>query len=142
MEFQDWTNVKWTKKPVTNVNVAKVKGLPVKTKQKIRATNKGNIRGSQDGQKLAKISRTEIGTHEKVSKETANAIIKGRTQKNMSRKEFALAISEKLEVISSYENKSAIPNSYIITKMENILGLHLVGGNIGAIKGKKNRFAK
>lgn len=140
MDNQDWTSVKWTKKPITNAKEAKSNGLPVKANQKMGAINKGNFSGSQDGQKLAKVARTEIGTYNKVTKETANAIIKGRSQKKMSQKELAQAINEKPEVVASYESKRAMPNIQIINKMERVLGVHLVGKNIGAIKEKK--FAK
>lgn len=139
MEHQDWDKVVFRKKAPTTVKEAKARGMAVQTQSKQGAVNTSNWRGSQDGQQLAKIARTEVGSHNKVSNETAQAIIKGRTEKRLTQKALAQAVNEKPEVIASYESKRAIPNIQIINKLERVLGIHLVGKQIGTSRtnGKK-----
>ena len=134
---QDWNEVTWTKKAPTTVKEANARGIEIKTDRKMGAVNTGNYKGSQDGQKLAKVARTEVGSHEKVSREMATAIIKGRTEKKLSQKAFAQMINEKVDVVTGYEAMRSMPNIQVINKMEKHLGIHLVGKNIGTIKDSK-----
>ncbi len=137
MEHQDWDNVVFKKKAPTTVKEANARGVGTLTQKKMGAINTGNIRGSQDGQKMAKLDRTEVGTHNKVSKETAAAITKGRLAKKLGQKQLAQLVNEKPEVIASYESKRAMPNQQVINKLERVLEIHLVGKNIGMVKEKK-----
>ncbi len=134
MEHQDWDNVVFKKKAPQTVKEAKARGIAVQTQTKQGPLNTGNIRGSQDGQRLAKIARTEVGSHNKVSAETALAISKGRTAKRLTQKALAQLVNEKPEVIASYEAKKAIPNQQVIIKLERALGIHLVGKQIGTFR--------
>ena len=137
MEHQDWDKVVFKKKAPTTVKDANRRGIGVNTSLRQGPLNTGNIRGSQDGQQLAKLARTEVGSHNKVSKETSTAITNGRLAKRLGQKELAKLINEKPEVIASYESKRAMPNQQVINKLERVLGIHLVGKNIGTVKESK-----
>ena len=137
MEHQDWDSVVFKKKAPVTVKEANRRGIGTNTSLRQGPLNTGNIRGSQDGQQLAKLARTEVGTHNKVSKETSAAIIKGRLDKRLGQKELANLINEKMEVIASYESKRAMPNQQVLNKLERVLGVHLVGNNIGVVKDRK-----
>ena len=134
MEHQDWNKVVWKKKVPTTVKEAKAMGGGLDTQKKKGVVNTGNTKGSIDGQLIAKLARTEIGSHAKILSETAAAIIKGRREKKITQKQLAQLINEKPEVVASYETKKAIPNINLILKMEKALGIHLVGKNIGTLK--------
>ena len=126
MDHQDWNQVVWTKKAPTSTKEAHARGIEVAVRSRQDS--------STHGQQMAKIDRTEIGTHAKVSSETANAIMKGRSDKKYTQKYLAQLINEKLEVVANYETRKTIPNIQIILKMERVLGIHLVGKNIGTLK--------
>lgn len=134
MESQDWTNVVWKKQAPKTAKEAMSRGISVTPHKKKGAINISSTMGSQDGQQLAKLARTEIGTHQYVSKETATAIINSRNNKKFTQKHLAQLINEKQEVITSYENMKAIPNQQILRKMERVLGINLQGKNIGTLK--------
>ena len=55
------------------------------------------------------------------------AIIKGRSQKNMKRDDLARMLNVKVAVVTEYESKSPIPNQHILNKIEKILGVKLQG---------------
>ena len=54
---------------------------------------------------------------------------KARQSKNMTQKELAAKIAEKVTVINEYENGTAIPSGVIISKLEKALGVRLRGNN-------------
>ena len=124
----------WKKQAPKTVKEATSRGMAVTSQKKPGAINTSSTKGSQDGQKLAKLARTEIGTHQHISKETATAITTGRNNKKFTQKHLAQLINEKQEIIASYENRKAIPNQQILRKMERVLGINLQGKNIGTLK--------
>ena len=69
---QDWKPVVWTKKAPT-------KASEIKGRQGFQLS--AQPKASANGQKMAKIDRTEIGSLTKVNAQVAKAIVAGRTAK-------------------------------------------------------------
>jgi len=64
----------------------------------------------------------------RVSGSVARNIQQARTAKGWTQKELGMRISEKAAVIGQYESGRAIPNNFVIQKMERALGTRLRGG--------------
>jgi ribosome-binding protein aMBF1 (putative translation factor) len=120
---QDWKPVVWTKKAPT-------KASQLKGRQGFQVT--AQPKASANGQKMAKIDRTEIGSLTRVNAQLAKAIVSGRTAKKLNQKAFATACNLPLSVISGYESKKAQPKQHEIVKMQRVIGIHLTGKNIGS----------
>ena len=68
---------------------------------------------------------TENFKIDKISHDLKTNILKARNAKKLNQKQLALSINEKPDVITSYENGTAIPNNSIIMKMQKVLGVKL-----------------
>jgi putative transcription factor len=66
--------------------------------------------------------------HETVDVSLSRAISQARLARKMTQKELATAINERPQVISEYENGSALPNPNILSKLDRALGIHLPRG--------------
>lgn len=126
MDCQDWEPVFFKKKAPTTA-----KETNQRSGYSTRSQLKQNQRGSVNGQRLAKIDRTEIGDIPKVSKSTAKAISQGRLAKGLSQKTLAHRCNVKPEVIASYEKGKAQPTQATLSKMQRIIGVHLTGKRVG-----------
>jgi len=60
-----------------------------------------------------------------VGLEWGKKLTQARVIKNMSQKEFAMAIQERVSVLQTYERGTAIPNRKVISKMERVIGKKL-----------------
>lgn len=76
-------------------------------------------------------AETEKLSHNKVGLDVGRLIQQARASKNWKREEFATKICEKAQVVTDYENGSAIPNNQILSKMERTLGIKLRGKEKG-----------
>ncbi|XP_037927414.1 endothelial differentiation-related factor 1-like [Teleopsis dalmanni] len=74
---------------------------------------------------------TDAGRHKTLSMEIAKLIVKGREAKGISQKELAAKIYERLQVVVEYETGKAIPDSKILSKIEKVIEIKLLGKNIG-----------
>ena len=83
--------------------------------------------------------------HQTVDRSVAVNLRRARALKEMTAQQLAMAINEKVAVIQSYENGSAIPSGTIIARMERALGLKVHGPKALqplAPRGAKNAPAK
>jgi len=108
MSHQDWETVTFTKKKT------------VKTKQQITRNKNTNIQKSQNTKKL---ENDELPIIKKISKNLSIEIQQARTAKKLTQKNLAHLLNVKQEVVSSYENGSAILNIHIVRKIEKILNV-------------------
>lgn len=76
-------------------------------------------------------AETEKLSHNKVSLDVARLIQQARAAKNWKREELSAKICEKVQVVTDYENGSAIPNPQVLGKMERALGVKLQGKDKG-----------
>jgi putative transcription factor len=126
MDGQDWQPVIFKKRAPTTAKEAGVRN-GYQTTSKL----KSGTRGSVNGQRLAKIDRTEIGDIPKVSKSVGKAIAKGRLAKGLSQRILAQKCNVKPEVIASYELGKAQPSQAILLKIQRNLGVRLTGKQLG-----------
>ena len=127
MDHQDWTPVIFKKRAPKTAKDAKKRGYATQTvrKQGGNSNNKKNV----NGRKIEEA--TETFKIAKVSTSVRKAIQKGRQDKSLTQKELAQKINTKPTVINDYESGRAIPNNYILGKIEKVLGIKLRGKNIG-----------
>lgn len=132
----DWDSVTVIKKraaPVTNkktaINKAIQQGETVDLQKKYNAGANKHHGTSLNTAKLD--AETEKLSHNKVGLDTGRLIQQMRAAKNWKREEFATKICEKVQVVTDYENGSAIPNNQIFSKMERALGVKLRGKDRG-----------
>lgn len=128
---QDWKEVVFKKKYT-------------KEESKQKAIKEGNIKsvrkfkGSDEAHKKRKLDEeTETFKHEKVNLSVGKAIQKARMEKKLTQKELAMKLMVKTNVITDYENGKAIPDNKLLSKMQRLLGVKLIGKNIGEKFGKK-----
>ena len=67
----------------------------------------------------------EVHKIEKVSMDFRKEMQKARCAKNMTQKQLAQKLNLKQTIIANYEQGKAVPNNYIITKIERALGVKL-----------------
>lgn len=132
----DWDSVTILKKkpaPIQNkkaaINKAIQKGEQVDLQKKFNAATNRHAGTSLNTAKLD--AETEKLSHNKVGLETGRLIQQARAGKNWKREEFATKICEKVQVVTDYENGSAIPNNQVLSKMERQLGIKLRGKERG-----------
>lgn len=132
----DWDSVTVLKKrpaPVNNkktaINKAIQQGESVDLQKKFNAATNKHQGTSLNTAKLD--AETEKLSHNKVGLETGRLIQQARASKNWKREEFATKICEKVQVVTDYENGSALPNNQIFGKMERALGIKLRGKDKG-----------
>lgn len=126
---QDWKPVVFKKAAPKTDAEAKRRGL--KTGAQAKTHHQANRGSTQDGQRLAKIAREEVGSHARVGKATGKAITQARVAKGMNQKALAQAINQKPEVVAQYEQGKAMPNPQVLSKMTRVLGVHLTGKRLG-----------
>lgn len=131
-----WDSVTVLKKraaPVTNkkvaINKAIQQGEQVELAKKYNAATNRHHGTSLNTAKLD--AETEKLSHNKVGLEAGRLIQQARAAKNWKREEFATKICEKVQVVTDYENGSAIPNNQVFSKMERALGIKLRGKERG-----------
>lgn len=119
--------------PVQNKKVAMNKaiqqGEAVNLEKKYNAATNKHQGTSLNTAKLD--AETEKLSHNKVGLEAGRLIQQARAAKNWKREEFATKICEKAQVVTDYENGTAIPNNQIFGKMERALGIKLRGKDKG-----------
>lgn len=113
----------------TAINKAIQQGESVDLQKKFNAATNKHQGTSLNTAKLD--AETEKLSHNKVGLETGRLIQQARASKNWKREEFATKICEKVQVVTDYENGSAIPNNQIFSKMERALGVKLRGKDRG-----------
>lgn len=131
-----WDSVTVLKKrqaPVNNkktaINKAIQQGESVDLQKKFNAATNRHQGTSLNTAKLD--AETEKLSHNKVGLDTGRLIQQARAAKNWKREEFATKICEKVQIVTDYENGSAIPNNQIFGKMERALGIKLRGKDKG-----------
>lgn len=131
-----WDSVTVLKKkpaPITNkktaINKAIQQGESVELEKKYNAAKNKHQGTSLNTAKLD--AETEKLSHNKVGLDTGKLIQQARAAKNWKREEFAAKICEKVQVVTDYENGSAIPNNQVFSKMERALGVKLRGKEKG-----------
>lgn len=113
----------------TAINKAIQQGESVDLQKKFNAATNRHQGTSLNTAKLD--AETEKLSHNKVGLDTGRLIQQARATKNWKREEFATKICEKVQVVTDYENGSAIPNNQIFSKMERALGIKLRGKDRG-----------
>lgn len=113
----------------TVINKALQSGESVDLQKKFNAATNKHYGTSLNTAKLD--AETDKLSHNKVGLETGRLIQQARAAKNWKREEFATKICEKVQVVTDYENGSAIPNNQIFSKMEKALGIKLRGKDRG-----------
>lgn len=131
-----WDSVTIIKKrtaPIQNkkvaINKAIQQGEKVDLSKKYNAATNKHHAPTLNTAKLD--AETEKLSHNKVGLETGRLIQQSRTAKGWKRDEFATKICEKVQVVTEYENGSAIPSNQIFSKMERALGVKLRGKERG-----------
>jgi putative transcription factor len=117
--YQDWDPV------IIRGKVSKEKEKEKYVKfmgQEIKLPKRSQYSGKTREQKL---DETELGTHKKVSKDTALTIQKARVAKQYTQKDLAGLINVSTDIISSYESGKAIPDPKIMQKLRRVLGVKL-----------------
>eukprot|EP01088_Endostelium_zonatum_P021386 TRINITY_DN83_c2_g1_i2.p1 TRINITY_DN83_c2_g1~~TRINITY_DN83_c2_g1_i2.p1 ORF type:complete len:146 (-),score=57.45 TRINITY_DN83_c2_g1_i2:537-974(-) len=66
-----------------------------------------------------------------ISREVAQAIQKGRSEKKLTQTQLAQKINERESVVKDYERCIGTPNQQILAKMERALGIKLRGAGVG-----------
>lgn len=113
----------------TAINKAIQQGESVSLEKKFNAATNRHQGTSLNTAKLD--AETEKLSHNKVGLDTGRLIQQLRADKNWKREEFATKICEKVQVVTDYENGSAIPNNQVFSKMERALGVRLRGKDRG-----------
>lgn len=113
----------------TAINKAIQQGESVDLQKKFNAATNKHQGTSLNTAKLD--AETEKLSHNKVGLETGRLIQQARAAKNWKREEFATKICEKVQVVTDYENGSALPNNQVFSKMERALGIKLRGKDRG-----------
>jgi len=127
--WQDWKPVVWKKHAPKTVKEAKARGFKVETRKRIGGSQNLN---SKHLKKLSKIEQEdETFVIEKVSRDVRKAIQKGRTNKSLTQKDLAKRCNVKPQLVNDYEAGRTKPNPTILRKMQRILGVKLLGKNIG-----------
>jgi len=131
-----WDSVTILKKkaaPIQNkkaaINKAVQQGESLDLQKKYNAATNRHQSTSLNTAKLD--AETDKLSHNKVGLETGRLIQQARASKGWKRDEFATKICEKAQVVTDYENGSAIPNNQIFSKMERALGIKLRGKDKG-----------
>lgn len=131
-----WDSVTVLKKktqPIQNKKVAINKAIQQGEKVELeKKYNAGSNKHQGTSLNTAKLdAETEKLSHNKVGLDTGRLIQQARAAKNWKREEFATKICEKVQVVTDYENGSAIPNNQVFGKMERALGIKLRGKDKG-----------
>lgn len=113
----------------TAINKAIQQGESVELQKKFNAATNKHQGTSLNTAKLD--AETEKLSHNKVGLETGKLIQQARAAKNWKREEFATKICVKVQVVTDYENGSAIPDNKIFSSMERALGIKLRGKDKG-----------
>lgn len=132
----DWDSVTILKKrtaPPPNkkvaINKAMQSGEKVDLQKKYNAATNKHQGTSLNTARLD--AETEKLSHNKVGLDVGRLIQQARAAKNWKRDEFATKICEKVQIVTDYENGSALPNPQILGKMERALGVKLRGKDKG-----------
>ena len=127
--WQDWTPVVWKKRTPRTAKEAKARGFKVETHKRFGG---GQNLNSKHLKKLSKIEQEdETFVIEKVSRSVQKALQKGRLSKNLKQSDLAKRCNVKPQLVNDYESGRAKPNPTILRKMQRILGVKLLGKNIG-----------
>lgn len=111
------------------INKAMQQGEQIDLQKKFNAATNKHHGTSLNTAKLD--AETEKLSHNKVGMDVGRLIQQSRAAKNWKREEFATKICEKAQVVTDYENGSAIPNNQVLSKMERALGIKLRGKDKG-----------
>ena len=104
MQHQNWDNVTWTK-PKTTINQVN--------------TNRTSNRTFNE------LNSDDPPVFKKISHSLRILLQKARTSKKLTKKELALKVNVKENVISDYENGKVIPDRTILNKLSTILKVKL-----------------
>ena len=96
-----------------------------KPKKKIVVKNKKKVLSDDQIRKIKLDNDNEVHKIEKVSMDFRKEMQKARCAKNMTQKQLAQKLNLKQTIIANYEQGKAVPNNYIITKIERALGVKL-----------------
>lgn len=121
MEHQDWAPVV-LKKSFTQMK----KEMPKKLEQQIVSKQDSG----KNKQKISEINMRKLDEADNpvihtVSYSLKMELQKARTAKKLTQAELAQKISENVNVVKTYENGTAIPDSKILTKINRVLGCNL-----------------
>ena len=111
------------------VNLAQRKGIPIETSKKFNAATNRKPGTSLNTAKLDR--ETEELHHNTVGLDVGRLIQQGRQAKEMTQKDLATKINEKIQIVNEYESGKAIPNQQVLTKLERTLGIKLRGKDKG-----------
>lgn len=121
MNDQDWKPVVWHKKASKNRGRHTTGGEGVTTVKKV---NSGRQRVHVLNARKLDDEETDF-RHKRVSNDLKRALQHARQAKKLTQKQLAGLVNEKVSVINSYENGSAIPNQQVKSKLQRVLGTKL-----------------
>ncbi|KAK3697589.1 hypothetical protein RRG08_033319 [Elysia crispata] len=136
MAEADWGEVTYVRKQAARsqhrslkaVNSARRSGSNDETIERFAAGSNKEFAPSNE----TKLDRETEELHlDHVSLDVSKLIQQGRQAKGLTKKELAIKINEKQQVINDYEAGKAIPNNQILAKLERALGLRLRGKDKG-----------
>uniref|UniRef100_A0A7E4W8Q2 HTH cro/C1-type domain-containing protein n=1 Tax=Panagrellus redivivus TaxID=6233 RepID=A0A7E4W8Q2_PANRE len=130
------------------VTVLRKSGPPIRTVHKesdlVRAANRGdtietnkkfgaghNIHQAGGVSAVKLDNETEELHHDRVPLSLGRTIQQARQAKEITQKDLATKINERIQVVQEFENGKALPNAQVLGKMERILGVKLRGKEIG-----------
>ena len=96
-----------------------------KPKKKIIVKNKKKVLSDEQIRKIKLENENDVQKIEKVSLDFRKEMQKARCAKNMTQKQLAQKLNLKQTIIANYEQGKAVPNNFIITKIERALGVKL-----------------
>jgi putative transcription factor len=128
--FQDWEPmvIRKSKNAPQNQGLKNRKpGQETEVQKKVNAGK--NVQHRPPDARKIEEEEEEGGSIPTVGLSLGQRIQQARAAKGWSQKDLAMRISEKAQVVQQYEQGKAIPNSAVLAKMEQALGVKLRGDN-------------
>jgi putative transcription factor len=125
-KFQDWETVGWNKTGEKSKNESKSSYLNNQMRKNNTVSQNKNVSNKSQIDTVSNIrnieKEEETFKHEKVSLSMSKKIAQARCEKKLSQKDLANALYLPFKIIQDYEAGKAIPNPFVLNKIEKILG--------------------
>lgn len=101
---------------------------PVTNRENVTTTRVTKKNNQKNSDYVRRADGDDVQAPPTISFTLSSEIRQARQQKNWTQKELAQRISERVDVVASYENGKAIPNQQIIGKLKRALGVQFSVG--------------